>query len=87
MPLSFTLISDVKTSIRCNAWSPSSYVVSHGLGPYYHEILVKDMKLAPSFTLGLDSATTKQLGLSKSLDFKVRYFSERFGMVSFQDFI
>ena len=63
--------------------SKLSYVVSHGLGPYYHDILVKDMKLAPSFTLGLDSATTKQLGLSKSLDFKVRYFSERFGMVSF----
>ena len=67
--------------------SKLSYVVSHGLGPYFHNILVKDMKLAPSFTLGLDSATTKQLGLSKSLDFKVRYFSERFGMVSFRDFI
>ena len=63
--------------------SKLSYVVSHGLGPHFHEILVKDLKTAPSFTLGLDSATTKQLGLSKSLDFKVRYFSERFGMVRF----
>jgi hypothetical protein len=63
--------------------SKLSYVVSHGLGPYFHEILVKDLEKAPSFTLGLHSATTKQLGLSKSLDFKVRFFSERFGMVSF----
>ena len=63
--------------------SKLSYVISHGLGPYFHEILVKDLEQAPSFTLGLDSATTKQLGLSKSLDFKVRFFSERFGMVSF----
>ena len=63
--------------------SKLSYVISHGLGPHFHDILVKDLKNAPSFTLGLDSATTKQLGLSKSLDFKVRYFSERFGMVRF----
>ena len=59
-----------------------SYVVSHGLGPFFHNLLVKDLQKAHSFTLGLDSATTKQLGLSKSLDFKVRYFSERYGMVS-----
>ena len=61
--------------------SKLSYVISHGLGPHFHEILVKDLKKAPSFTLGLDSATTKQLGLTKSLDFKVRYFSDRHGMV------
>ena len=61
--------------------SKLSYVISHGLGPFFHSALVKDLQMAPSFTLGLDSATTKQGGLSKSLDFKVRYFSERFGMV------
>ena len=58
-----------------------SYLISHGLGPHFHEALVKDLKDAPTFTLGLDSATTKQLGLTKSLDFKVRYFSARHGMV------
>jgi hypothetical protein len=63
--------------------SKLSYVISHGLGPHFHEIMVKDLKNAPSFTLGLDSATTKQLWLTKTLDFKVRYFSERFGMVRF----
>ena len=60
-----------------------SYMISHGLGPYFHDILVQDLRNAPSFTLGLDSATTKQNGLTKSLDFKVRYFSERHGMVSY----
>jgi hypothetical protein len=63
--------------------SKLSYVISHGLGPYFHDLLVKDLKQAPSFTLGLDSATTKQLGLTKSLDFKVRYYSDRFGKVRF----
>ena len=63
--------------------SKLSYMISHGLGPYFHDILVQDLRNAPSFTLGLDSATTKQNGLTKSLDFKVRYFSERHGMVSY----
>ena len=62
-----------------------SYVVSHGLGPFFHNLLVEDLQKAHSFTLGLDSATTKQHGLSKSLDFKVRYFSERYGMVSIKN--
>ena len=61
--------------------SKLSYIISHGLGPHFHDLLVKDLKDAPSFTLGLDSATTKQGGLTKSLDFKVRYFSARHGMV------
>ena len=58
-----------------------SYTISHGLGPHFHDILLKDLMNAPCFTLGLDSATTKHLGLSKSLDFKLRFFSERLGMV------
>ena len=66
--------------------SKLSYVISHGLGPHFHDILMDDLGKAPCFTLGLDSATTKQLGLSKSLDFKVRFFSERSGMVGLHFF-
>ena len=67
--------------------SKLSYVISHGLGPHFKEILLDDLGRAPCFTLGLDSATTKQLGLSKSLDFKVRFFSERSGMVGLYFFV
>jgi hypothetical protein len=58
-----------------------SYVVSNGLGPYFHEVTVEDLKNAPSFCLGLDSATTKQQGLTNTLDFKVRFFSKRLKQV------
>ena len=61
--------------------SKLSYVISHGLGPHFHDILMDDLKNAPCYTLGLDAATTKQLGLTKSLDFKLRFFSGRLGMV------
>jgi hypothetical protein len=61
--------------------SKLSYMISHGLGPHFHDILLDDLRKAHSYTLGLDSATTKHLGLSKSLDFKVRFYSERMGMV------
>ena len=59
-----------------------SYLISHGLGPHFRELLAKDVRSAPCYVLGLDSATSKQLGLSKCLDFKLRFFSERFNLVS-----
>ena len=61
--------------------SKASYVVSHGLGPYFHSEIVQDINKAEVFTLGTDSATTKHLGLSKAMDIKIRYYSEKYGEV------
>ena len=61
--------------------SKASYVVSHGLGPYLHSEIVQDINKAEVFTLGTDSATTKHLGLSKAMDIKIRYYSEKYGEV------
>jgi hypothetical protein len=52
-----------------------SYVISHGLGPYFHDVLLSDIKNSNSFmTLALDETTTAQT--KKQLDMHIRYWSE-----------
>ena len=54
-----------------------SYVVAHGLGPHYHEQIVRDVKKAFTYVFGVDGSTFKSGGgLDKHLDIWVRYFSE-----------
>ena len=58
-----------------------SYVVTEALGPYFLEKTLEDIRRADAYVIGLDSATTRHLGLSKGLDLKIRYFSEKYQTV------
>jgi len=58
-----------------------SYVLSHGLYPFYKEKLARRIQGAVGFTLGTDSATFKLQGLSKLVDIVIRYFDEVSGEV------
>ena len=50
-----------------------SYILTHGLYPYYKEKLVRRIQGAVGFTLGTDSATFKLNGLSKLVDIVIRW--------------
>ena len=50
-----------------------SYILTHGLYPYYKEKLVRRIQGAVGFTLGTDSATFKLNGLSKFVDIVIRW--------------
>ena len=54
-----------------------SYALTEAIGPYFLAETLRDIKNAEFYVLGLDTATTKHQGLSKGLDFKVRYYSEK----------
>ena len=56
--------------------SKVAYIVSHGLGPHYHQETMKDVRQAPAFTLGMDGATFKVNGVTKHVDLWVRHWSE-----------
>ena len=65
-----------------------SYVITHGLFPHFHSMIVKDLSLSHGFTLMIDAATFKQQGLSQHCEIKVRFWSEKYGEVqdAFLDF-
>jgi hypothetical protein len=51
-----------------------SYVISHGLGPYFHNKMILDIKKSQSYmTLEIDETTTEQT--VKQLDMHIRYWS------------
>jgi hypothetical protein len=50
-----------------------STILSYGLFPHFKQTLVARIKSAPGYTLGTDSATFKQRGLSKHVDIVIRY--------------
>jgi hypothetical protein len=61
--------------------SKVSYIISHGLDPYFHNILIDDIKKSSSFyTLEVDETTTEQM--KKQFDMHVRFWSETADMVS-----
>lgn len=51
-----------------------SAACSEAMGPFFTEQLLKKLKTAETFTLGLDSSTVQMGGLDKHLDVKVRFF-------------
>ena len=56
--------------------SKVSYVIGHGLGPYFLQKTVDDILSTPGtyFTLHFDETTTSQI--KKQLDILVRYYSD-----------
>lgn len=52
-----------------------SYMITEATGPYFHSILLDDVKKSASvFSLSYDELTNKQI--KKQLDIKIRYWSE-----------
>lgn len=64
----------------------ASYVISHGLGPYFKSQIVSAVKAAPGYTLGTDSATFRHMGLSKHVDIVLQYWDEKDGQVKYDFF-
>ena len=58
-----------------------SYMISHGLGPYFHQQTVEDIQRIPNtyYTLHFDETTNAQS--KKQMDILVRYYSEVHGEV------
>jgi hypothetical protein len=57
-----------------------SYVISDGLGPYFHNILVDDIKKSASFfTVEVDG--TSNVAVRHQLDMHIRFWSEKEGRV------
>ena len=54
--------------------SKVSYIISHGLGPYFHFLLVEDIKRVSFYTLEVDETTIKQI--NKHFDIQIRFWSE-----------
>ena len=61
--------------------SKASYVITEALGPFFLDEALKDIKKSEVFVIGTDTATTKFLGLAKSMDIKIRYYSETYQRV------
>ncbi|CAF3455348.1 unnamed protein product, partial [Rotaria sp. Silwood2] len=59
--------------------SKMSYVISHGLGPYFRDLLIKDIKNCERFVLCFDERTNNQN--KKQLDVYFRYWSSQKGLV------
>ncbi|KAG8192189.1 hypothetical protein JTE90_009953 [Oedothorax gibbosus] len=61
-----------------------SYVLSHGLGPYFLEELMCDIKASISFgnffSISFDETTTSQV--KKQLDIHVRFWNEKLGHIT-----
>ncbi|KAG8175487.1 hypothetical protein JTE90_004179 [Oedothorax gibbosus] len=57
-----------------------TYVLSHGLGPYFQDEIISELKKSSNwFTLGFDETTTYQI--KKQLDLYVRFWSDKFDKV------
>ena len=65
-----------KFSIR---HSKMSYVISHGLGPYFRDQLIKDIKNCQQFVFCFDEQTNNQN--KKQLDLYFRYWSSQKDML------
>jgi hypothetical protein len=50
----------------------TSYIISHGLFPYFMNKIVKGIQNSPGYTLGTDAGTFKLHGLSKLVDIVIR---------------
>jgi hypothetical protein len=59
--------------------SKMSYIISHGLGPYFHDRLIEDIKNCQRFVLCFDEQTNNQN--KKQLDLLLRYWSSKKGLV------
>jgi hypothetical protein len=59
--------------------SKMSYVISHGIGPYFRNQLVEDLKSCQRFVVCFDEQTNNQN--KKQLDLLVRYWSLKKGLV------
>jgi len=72
--------SSTARDFHCGS-SKMSYLVTHGLSPYFEELLLKDLNASHAFyTLHYDETTTAQV--KKQMDLVVRYWSsERNGVV------
>ena len=64
----------------------ASYIVSHGLGPFYKSQIVNSVKKSQGFVICTDSASFKQLGLSKHVDMVLSWWSEEAGEVKAEFF-
>ena len=63
----------IAKDFTCGA-NKMSYLVTHGLAPYFKEQLVKDVKkLNTGFTIHFDETTTAQV--KKQMDVIIRYWS------------
>jgi hypothetical protein len=51
----------------------TSYIISHGLYPYFMKNIIKSIQDAPAFTLGTDAGTFKLHGLAKLVDIVIRW--------------
>ena len=65
-----------------------SYMITHGLLPHFHNMIVKDLRLSHGFVMIIYAATFKQQGLSQHCEIKVIFWSEKYGEVqdAFLDF-
>ena len=51
----------------------TSYVISHGLYPYFLKKIVKAIQDSPAYSLGTDAGTFKLHGLTKCVDIVIRF--------------
>ena len=51
--------------------SKVSYIISYGLGPYFHNLLVEDIKRVSFYTLEVDETTIKQI--KKHFNIHIRF--------------
>lgn len=75
-----SMFPDSKIAQQFNIQSKKmSYVMSHGIGPYFHQALVKELKRVDKFVLCFDESTNTQN--KKQLDLIVKFWSHDGGMV------
>jgi hypothetical protein len=72
--------SDIAQHLKLCA-TKVSYSICYGLGPYFHDSFVKEIKLGAVkfFTICFDETTNRQV--KKQMDLHVRYWSDKFGKV------
>ena len=51
----------------------TSYLISHGLYPYFLKKIVKAIQDSPAYSLGTDAGTFKLHGLTKCVDIVIRF--------------
>ncbi|CAM4967600.1 unnamed protein product [Rotaria socialis] len=75
-----SMFPDSKIAQQFNMQSKKiSYVMSHGIGPYFHRELVKKIKSREKFVLCIDEQTNNQS--KKQLDLLVKFWSNDDGLV------
>ncbi|CAF4082415.1 unnamed protein product, partial [Rotaria sp. Silwood1] len=75
-----SMFPDSKIAEQFNMQSKKiSYVISHGIGPYFHRDLIKQLKRCEKFVLCIDEQTNVQN--KKQLDLLVKFWSYDEGLV------